>query len=642
MQQYPQLFTPLRIKNVTFRNRIFSTPNRTRFKNNFDMAFMEAKAKGGAAQVTLGETPITGKYVRQSKAYTYVLDDPHDMRLLAEMALAIKLHGAVASVQISHVGQYGVLHSKTDLNPIGPMGFIRKDGVEVKAMNEEMIEEIVEAYANAAATVKRAGFDMCQVHGAHGWLLTQFLSPVTNQRRDKYGGSLENRARFPMAVVERIRERCGFDFLIEYRISGDDLIEGGMNIDGVIEFIKMIEKTIDLVHVSVGWHEDRDTVYRMFAHTSFTEHGCNVYLADAMKKAVGIPVITVGGISDPAHAERILAEGRADIIGMGRALIADPEFPNKARNGRAHDIIPCLRCNNCLTGKGYNDVTACTVNPQTGRELRWQTAPQPAASRKVLVVGGGPAGMKAAITAAERGHDVTLIEKTDSLGGLLKISDHDPLKSDMKVFKDYLVNKTLAMVKVRCNAEATSALVEKIAPDVLIAAVGSSSFRPRIPGVDGKNVITAIDAYYDDAAIGETVAVIGGGLVGCETGLYLAESGKKVTIVEMLDVIGDPLNWRHTLPLVRRMDNTPTLSYKTSLKCVEITPSGIKVADGKGKEQIIEADTVVLAVGMLSNTDTVDQLRNCVSNFHTIGDCVKPQKIREAMQGGYFIALDIL
>jgi 2,4-dienoyl-CoA reductase-like NADH-dependent reductase (Old Yellow Enzyme family) len=180
MQQYPHLFTPLRVKNVTFRNRIFSTPNRTRFKNNFDMAFMEAKAKGGAAQVTLGETPITGKYVRQSKAYTYVLDDPHDMRLLAEMALAIKLHGAAASVQISHVGQYGVLHSKTDLNPIGPMGFIRKDGVEVKAMNEEMIEEIVEAYANAAATVKRAGFDMCQVHGAHGWLLTQFLSPVTS------------------------------------------------------------------------------------------------------------------------------------------------------------------------------------------------------------------------------------------------------------------------------------------------------------------------------------------------------------------------------------------------------------------------------------------------------------------------------
>jgi 2,4-dienoyl-CoA reductase-like NADH-dependent reductase (Old Yellow Enzyme family)/thioredoxin reductase len=639
---YPNLFKPIKIKNLTFRNRIFSTPNQTRFRNNFEMAFMEAKARGGAAQVTIGETPITGKYVRQSRAYTFVLDDPHDIRLLAETALAIKLHGAAASIQLSHVGQYTVIHSKNDLNPIGPMGFVRNDGVEVIAMDEDMIEETTEAYASAAANVKRAGFDMCQVHGAHGWLLSQFLSPLTNQRKDRYGGSLENRARFPIAVVERIRERCGPDFLIEYRISGDELVDGGMGVESVVEFLKMIEKTVDLVHISVGIHERRETLYRMFAHTSFTEHGCNVYLAEAVKKAVSIPVIAVGGISDPAHAETILADGRADIVGMARALIADPEFPNKARNGRRDEIVPCLRCNNCLTAVGYNDIIVCAANPQTGRELRWQSAARPAGSRKVLVVGGGPAGMKAAITAAERGHDVTLLEKSDSLGGLLKISDLDPLKRDVRVFKNYLVNRTEKLAEVRLNTEATPEFVRKLAPDVMIVAVGSRPRRPRIAGIDGGTVMTAIDAYVDVAKVSQKVAVVGGGLVGCEIALHLAELGRDVTLVEMTDTIGDPINWRHTVPLVARMDTAPSLTYGTGLRCTEIVASGIKVIDKEGREQFIEADTVVLAVGMAPNSDTVDSLRDSALNSYPIGDCVKPQRILEAMQGGYFAALDIL
>ncbi len=643
MRHYPNLFQPLRIKNVLFRNRIFSAPNQTRFRDNFEMAYMEAKARGGAAQVTIGETPITRKYVRQSSAYTFVLDEPTDRRLLAETALAIKLHGAAASIQLYHPGLHTVLHSKTDLNPIGPMGFVRKDGVEVIAMDEDKIEETVEAYGNAAAMVQRAGFDCCQIHGGHGWLLAQFLSPLTNQRKDKYGGSPENRARFPIAVVDRIRKKCGSDFIIEYRISGDELVEGGMKIDGAIEFLKMVEGKIDLVHVSVGVHESLETVHRMFAHTSFTEHGCNVYLAAAVKKAVNIPVITVGGISDPEHAERILAEGEADIIGMARALLADPDLPNKARRGRPNEIIPCLRCNNCLTAVGYNDTIVCAANPRTGREARWQTAPLPAASRKVLVVGGGPGGMKAAITAVERGHDVTLLEKGDCLGGILNIADHDPLKSDVRVFKNYLVNRTLAVVKVRLNTEATPELIEKLAPDFLIAAVGATPVRPKIPGIETETVMTALDAYFNASIVGERVAVIGGGLVGCEVGLFLAEQGKKVTIVEMTDVIGDPeRNWRHTIPLVMRMDETSTLEYRRGQKCIEITSSGIKVADKEGREQIIEADTVVLAVGMQSNSETVERLRECVPDFYPVGDCVKPQRIMEAMQGGYFAALDIL
>ena len=643
MRYYPNLFEPLKIRNVTFRNRIFSTPNQTRFRGSVERAYMEAKARGGAAQVTIGETPITRKYVRQSAAFTFVLDEPTDLRYLAEVALAIKVHGAVPSIQLYHPGLYAVLHSESDLNPIGAMGFIRNDGVEVIAMDEDKIEETVEAYGNAAAMVKRAGFDMCQIHGGHGWLPSQFLSPLTNQRTDMWGGSLENRARFPIAIVDRIREKCGSDFLIEYRISGDELVEGGMRIDEVIEFLKLVEGKIDLAHISVGVHERRDVLHRQFAHTGFTEHGCNVYLAEAVKKAVSTPVITVGGISDPEHAERILAEGKADVIGMARALLADPELPNKARRGQRSEIIPCLRCNNCLSAVGYNDLILCAANPQTGREERWQSAPLPKTSRKVLVVGGGPGGMKAAITAAERGHDVTLVEKSDRLGGLLKTADHDPLKADVRAFKNYLVNKTLNTVKVRLDTEVTPELVEKLAPDVVIAAVGASPVRPRIPGIDRETVMAAPDVFDHVAEVGDKVVVIGGALVGCEVGLYLAELGKNVTIVEMTDVIGEPeKNWRHTVPLVMRMDATPTLAYRTGLKCAEITPAGVRVVDKTGKDGLIEADTVVLAAGMRSNSETVELLRDCATDFYPVGDCVKPQRILEAMQTAYFAALDIL
>ena len=643
MHYYPNLFKPLKIKHVTFRNRIFSTPNQTRFKGNFEMAYEEAKARGGAAQVTIGETPITSKYVRQSGAYTLILDDPHDMRLAAETALAIKLHGAAASIQLSHVGQYTVLHSKNDLNPIGPMGFERKDGVEVIAMDEDMIEETTEAYANAAAYVKRAGFDSCQVHGAHGWLLSQFLSPLTNRRKDRYGGSLENRARFPRAVVERIREKCGPDFLIEYRISGDDLVEGGMRIDGVIEFLKMIEKTIDLVHISAGWHESRETIHRHVSSHLLHRAWVQCIFGRGSEKSSRYSRHHRGWHfrSCPRRAES--SRKVRPYHRHGESLARRPRASQQSPQwGRRHEIIPCLRCNNCLLGVGFNDIIACAADPQTGRESRWQAASRPAASRKVLVIGGGPAGMKAAITAHERGHDVTLWEKSDSLGGLLKISDHDPLKSDVRVFKNYLVNRTLALVKVRLDTEATPELIERLAPDVVIAAVGSTPLRPDIPGIEREKVITALDAYYDAAKVGEKVVVIGGGLVGCETGLYLAEQGKHVTIVEMTDAVGDPVNWRHTVPLVMRMDATPTLTHKTGLKCREVTPSGIKVADTQGKEHLVEADTVILAVGMQSNSDTVDRLRRCVPDFYPVGDCVKPQRIMEAMQGGYFAALDIL
>ena len=677
MKYYPNLFSPFEIGKITFRNRIFNTPHSSTnytyggYATENEIAFFEAKAKGGAAQVSIGETPVDARYLSEYKWTLLNINDICCMTTLSELALAIKLHGAVPSIQLTHPGQHCSPEAMGGRHPIGPMGLTLPNGQIVDEMNEDMIEEAIEAFAKAAAICKQAGFDMCQIHGAHGWLLSQFLSTRINKRKDRWGGSLENRARLPIAVIDRVRERVGKDFLLEYRISGDELTDDGMKIDEVIEFLKIIEDKIDLVHISVGLHDNPrmaefpQALYRMFPPASFTEHGCNVYLAAAVKKAgIKVPVITVGGITTPELADSIIAEGKADFVGMARQLLADPEFPNKARQGRRDDIIPCLRCDECLIGIGLNSNFACSVNPKMGREFRWQSVPKPEASRKVLVIGGGPGGMQAAITAAERGHDVTLVEKSGTLGGLLKFSDYDPSKDDLKAYKDYLVKKTMSLAKVKLNTEATPELIEKEAADVVIAAVGSDMIVPNIPGVSGQSVMSALDAYYHTEKVGKKVAIIGGGTVGSELGLYLAELGKTVMMVEMKNeryplkydsgsgistylrdvpeyYIGDPFNYRHMMPLVEKIKKTPNFSYKVGTKCVEITPKGIKVAGKDGKEEFIEADTVIYAVGMKPNSDTVEQLRDSALNFYPIGDCVAPLKIMQATQGGFFTALDI-
>jgi len=656
MKEYPNLFSPIKIGKIIFKNRLVAAPltsdncivdNRP---SDQGIAFYETRARGGFAQVTVGEAAVDWEYANRTDAFNNISDpNPKYWHSGAfyELTMAIKRHGAVASMEMSHSGAAN--HPKNIIghkNPIGPTGYVREDGITVDEMDEAMMNRVADNFARTAKYLKLVGFDMCMVHGGHGWLLGQFLSPLTNKRTDKYGGSRENRARFPIMVIDRIREAVGPDFLIEYRLSGEEVIEGGITIDDTVDFAKRIEKKVDIIHVSVGiYHLHVES--RTFS-SMYHPHGCNVDFAEAVKKAVSTPVAVVGGINDPVMAERIIAEGKADFVALGRQALADPDFPNKAMTGRTDEIAPCLRCG-CFSPMPQieGEITPphtfqCTVNPVNSKEFRMSLSPAVKSAKKVMVVGGGPGGMYAAITAAERGHRVILVEKTDSLGGLLKFTDTDTYKDDLRRYKNSLIKRISKLkIDVRLSTEATPELVEKEAPDALIVGVGSQPIVPKIPGISGPNVMHALDTYWNPEKVGKKVVMIGGGLVGCETGLHLAALGKAVTLVEMMDKLAVDATESHRIALFEMMDKV--VKSHTGMRCIEITPNGIKVIDKDGSEKFIEADTIVYAVGMKAHSDNAFRLCEAASKqYFLIGDCVSPRKVKAAVHEGYHAAMDIL
>lgn len=645
--KYPNLCKPITLGNVTFRNRMFSAPmggtdiTADGCIGRESTGFYELRSKGGAGAVTVSECMVHPK-TDGSHAYHLDLTVPGSLASFTYTADAIRRHGAIPSLELSHSGQYAGTYmtdkdKKQSLHQYGVSPSVRADGLEIKELSKEMIKEIVAAYGEAAKNAKRAGFEMLMVHCGHGWLINQFLSPYFNKRTDEYGGCLENRVRFAKEVFDSVRKNVGPGFPIEMRMSGSELFDGGYDLEEGVRIAQALEDKVDLIHVSAG------TYQRGFGTTHpsmFKDHGCNVYLAAEIKKHVSKPVATLGGLNDPAQMEEIIASGKADVVEMARALLADHELPRKVMSNRDEDIVKCLRCFTCMAERAATSTRRCTVNPLIGRELDLTEIYPALHSKKVLVAGGGPGGLKAALTAAQRGHKVVLCEKDAEIGGILKSEQAVPFKHEM-----YELSLTLAKlakdagVEFRLNTPVTKEYVEKEAPDALIIAVGSSPIVPPIKGIDGDNVVVVNDYYLNKEKVTDEVVVLGGGLAGCETAIHLGQEGKKVHLVEMRNELAPDANVRHRPLLLEEIAKYVTVH--TGFKGFEISNEGVLCVDANGEKHMVNGTSVICALGQKPRFDVVEELRPTAPYVATIGDCVKAATITNAVYQGYHAALDI-
>ena len=649
VQKYPHLCSPITLGKVTFRNRMFGAPmggtdiTADGCIGPRSLKFYELRAYGGAASVTVSECmvhPTDG-----SHAFRLDLSVPESLPSFTYTADAIKRHGAVPSLELSHSGQFSGTYladknKKAAMAQYGPSPSVRADGLEIKELDKAMIDEIVEAYGNAAGLAKRAGFEMLMVHAGHGWLINQFLSPLFNRRTDEYGGPIENRVRFAQEVLTAVRKAVGPGFPIELRMSGDEFVEGGYHLDEGVKIAQLLEDYVDLIHVSAGTYQGTFGI----THPSwFEEHGRNVYLAAEIKKHVKKPVATIGGLSDPAMMEEIIASGKADVVEMARALLADNQLPNKVMSNRDDEIVKCIRCFTCMAERAATFTRRCTANPLIGRETEGlgeiAKSPNP---KKVMVVGGGPGGLYAAYTAARRSHQVILCEATDATGGMLIGEKAIPFKYDM-----YLLGETYRHlcdkqgVEVRLNTRVDRAYVEKEAPDALIVAAGSEPLIPPIPGLrESPIMFPAEDYHLRKDELGDTVIVLGGGLVGCEMAVCLAQDGKNVHIVEMRSELCPDANVRYR-PLLMNEMNKYKVEIHTDCKCEKVDGNTVLCSAPDGSTIAIEGDNILCGLGLKPNTNLVEELRGSAPQFFSIGNCVKPDTITHTVYQGYHAALDI-
>ncbi len=646
-RKYPNLCRPITIGGVTFRNRMFSAPmGGTDITNDGcigpkSTAFYELRGKGGAGAVTVSECMV---HPETDGSHAYHLDTSilNSLAAATYTADAIRRHGAIPSLELSHSGMYAGTYMtdksrQKSMNQWGPSDTTRSDGVEVKALTKSKMEDIAAAYGNVAGLAKRAGFEMIMIHGGHGWLLNQFFSPYFNRRTDEYGGSLENRCRFAIDVLKSVRQAVGPKFPIEFRMSGSELFDDGYDLEEGIRIAQQIEPYIDLLHVSAG------TYQRGFGDTHpsmFKEHGCNVYLAAEIKKHISIPVATIGGLNSPKQMEEIIAEGKADVVYMARALLADPFLPRKVSENREEEIVKCLRCFTCMAERAATSTRRCTVNPLIGREMEGvEILPAPV-KKKVLVAGGGPGGLYAAYTAARRGHKVILCEKEGELGGILKSEQALPFKHEMyELAGTYAQMAKQAGVEIRLNTEVTKEYVEKEQAEALIIAVGSSPLIPPIPGLDGENVVIVNDYYQKKDQIGENVVILGGGLAGCECAVHLGMEGKNVHLVEMRDALAPDANVRHRPLLLKEIEKYATVH--TNCKGLEVTADGVLCEHKQDGKQFVPGTSVICALGQQSRSKTVEELRDAAPYTAVIGDAAKVSTITNAVYWGYHAALDI-
>lgn len=628
--KYKNLFTPIKINQTIIKNRIVAAPIGDVF---------EEKAIGGAGIVVAGHAIV--EYGRSSFASPTEPDvfSKYEVEKTVERIRKIHAGGAKASIEIFHGGRYARVLDFA----VGPHDEVRKDGVVVKAMDEQMMKEVCDAYANTAKNAMDVGFDMIFLHFGHGWLPAQFLSPLFNKREDEYGGSLENRMKFPKMILETIRNKVGPHFPIDMRISANEWVEGSIEFKDVKTFIKEVEHLIDTVQISAGLDINHEGNVHCIT-TNFIEHMPNLEYAAQVKKEVSIPVSVVGAVLSPQEADSIIAEGKVDLVAFGRSFIADPSWPNKAMEGRDDDISPCLRCLQCYHISTNHRNVGCSVNPRfMNEDFIPKTFTTSAHRKKVVIIGGGPGGMKAAITSSERGHDVTLLEKDSKLGGQLKYISKEFFKEDVKKFYNHLkaqVAKHDILVKTHC--EATPSMVKEMNPDAIIIAVGASETIPPIKGIDKKLVISATHALEIEDQLKGNIIILGGGTVGAEIALEQSLIHKNnVSIIELGDELATQGNMLYKIGLRQTMEKCESLTTYLNTQCTEVKDNSVIIKNEAGIIKEIPADKVIVCTGMKSLNILAESFYGITPNVTMIGDCVKPRKIMEAVFEGHSIALNL-
>ncbi len=640
------LFEPGKIGKLQIKNRIvmapmgiggLAEPDGTLSPEGID--YYVARAKGGVGLIITGSARVSQEIEYSGGVRLLAVNGSTYIARLSELAERLHNFGAKFAVQlIAGMGRVIDLASLRKGGAVAPspVPYFWDSSITVRELTTEEVERLVRAFELGAEIARASGVDAIEINAHNGYLADQFQTALWNRRTDKYGGGLEGRLRFAMEVIKGIRKGAGEDFPIIYRFGLTHYLDGGRVVEEGLEIAKRLEaEGVDAFHIDAGCYETR-----YWASPPTTQPpGCMVDLAEMVKKVVKVPVIAVGKLGYPDLAERVLREGKADFIALGRALLADPEWPNKVREGRLGDIRPCIGCYEGCTKRLFEEGTyiSCAVNPMTGREREFTITPA-AKKKSVLVVGGGPAGMEAARVAALRGHRVTLWEKGDTLGGNLIPASIPGFKQDYRSLINYLSTQIKKLgVTTRLKQQATPQLIEEMNPDVVLIATGATPIILGIPGVEKDKVVTATDLLLGRKEAGDSVVVIGGNLVGCETALYLAQKGKKLTIVEILDSTARDMFVSSRMHLMKLLAES-NVKILTRTNVLEITDEGITIADEHGERGTLDADTVVLAVGLKSNDELLKALKHKVPKVYAIGDCVEPHKVINAIWEGFHTA----
>ena len=671
--KYPHVLSPLVVRGHVLKNRMEAANSLPHFLQGPESFPADAvithyanKAKAGAAIVTcMGINNFSrGMRVPMEADFTHFPDfdlyDPASQNYLLQLADAIHYHNSIAcmgffvgppsgyplqkpdgSLEIIRVRDIANLKPVTEeeLDPFNQVDmFTRSTMPAVMNCTEELMDKIAESYAQQCSILKFLDFDMVSLHFCYrGQLPTQFLSPLTNKRTDEFNGSLENRAKFVLKILKKVREAVGPKFIIEILFSGEEP-EGGYTKDDMVEYIKMFEPYIDIVQLRAGEADPNHP-------TGFNleEQPTLKYAKYAKEHGVKALLGAVGGNHYFASVDKAVADGTVDIVAAARAFISNPNYVQLLQEGRDEDLVPCLRCNKCH-GRGPHDpfVSVCSVNPLVGIEHRLDVLEsKPLPSMKIAVIGGGPAGMKTAMELADRGHQVTLFEAADSLGGAIKHAEFVDFKWPLNDFRKYLIRQVEKRdnITVRLDTSATPDAIKAEGFDMVIPALGASPARPPIPGIDGKNVIVATESMIHPENVGRNVVVIGGGEVGVEAGMNLAEKGHEVTVLEMVDRLASESTAIHYYSMFEAAWKAlPSFHSHVNATVTGIHADCVTYKDREGVEHAVPADTVVISLGMKAHTQEALAFFGSADRFALVGDCEKPATVQQAMRSAYAVS----